>query len=180
MWQPVQNGSYYGVSTSTSASRTGWRQACSHSPAPLLSPPGAGNPRILGAAGAPGEGCWQKRTGGPKGRPHPWEHVRLWLSTPADSCKPDVSDSKAPAIRHRREKQCSRLYHKTCRIFFQDCSALLPELRGSQDQKFSMGRTLREMRQAALICSENCADHKCNKHKALPPRSWDSSFPSSP
>lgn len=67
--------------------------------------------------------------------------------------------------------------HKTCRIFFQDCSALLPEL---QAQKFSMGRTLREMRQAGLSCSENCADHKCNKHKALPPRSWDSSFPSSP
>lgn len=70
--------------------------------------------------------------------------------------------------------------HKMCRIFFQDCSALLLELRGSQAQKFSMGRTLREMRQAGLSCSENCADHKCNKHKALPPRSWDSSFPSSP
>lgn len=72
-------------------------------------PPGQGTHGFWGLQEPPGEGWWQKRTGGPKGRPQPWEHVRLRLSTPADSCKPDVSDSKALAIRRRREKQCSRL-----------------------------------------------------------------------
>lgn len=171
MWQSVQSDSYYGVSTSTSASRTGWRRACSHLPAPLLSPPGAGLPRILGAAGAPGEGWRQKRTGGPKGRPQPWEHVRLRLSTPADSYKPDVSHSKAGWLPRSGTtvRNSTLLSHKTCRVFFRDCSALLPALHGSQDQRFSMGRTLREVCQAlgpaVLSCSENCADHKCNNIK---------------